>query len=105
MMKEEETEIPERRIEDVSVVRDFPDVFPKNLPRLPPTCQVEFYIELILGAATQLHEHPTRLSRLQKMKELSETERISKKRTKNEAKTTKPDTKWKSVKWKAHWDA
>ncbi|GKF18858.1 hypothetical protein Tco_0063776 [Tanacetum coccineum] len=28
---------------------------------------------------------------------LTELERISKKRMKNEAKTTKPDTKWKSV--------
>ncbi|GJU73747.1 reverse transcriptase domain-containing protein [Tanacetum coccineum] len=37
MMKEEETEIPERRIEDVPVVRDFPEVFPEDLPGLPPT--------------------------------------------------------------------
>ncbi|GJR46583.1 putative reverse transcriptase domain-containing protein [Tanacetum coccineum] len=51
MMKEEKTEIPERRIEDVPVVRDFPKVFPEDLPGLPPTCQVEFHIELIPGAA------------------------------------------------------
>ncbi|GJX32390.1 reverse transcriptase domain-containing protein [Tanacetum coccineum] len=70
MMKEEETEIPERRIEDVSVVRDFPDVFPKNLPRLPPTCQVEFYIELILGAAP-VARAPYRLAPAE-MKELAE---------------------------------
>ncbi|GJX01773.1 putative reverse transcriptase domain-containing protein, partial [Tanacetum coccineum] len=36
IMKEEETKIPERRIEDVPVVRDFPEVFPEELPRLPP---------------------------------------------------------------------
>ncbi|GJY26879.1 reverse transcriptase domain-containing protein [Tanacetum coccineum] len=35
MMKEEKTEIPERRIEDVPVVRDFLEVFPKDLPGLP----------------------------------------------------------------------
>ncbi|GJU70017.1 putative reverse transcriptase domain-containing protein [Tanacetum coccineum] len=52
MMKEEETEIPERRIEDVLVVRDFLEVFPEDLPGLPPTCQVEFHIELIPGAAS-----------------------------------------------------
>ncbi|GJZ68205.1 putative reverse transcriptase domain-containing protein [Tanacetum coccineum] len=44
---EEETEIPERRIEDVPVVIDFPEVFPEDLPGLPPTRQVEFHIELI----------------------------------------------------------
>ncbi|GJX46491.1 hypothetical protein Tco_0271681, partial [Tanacetum coccineum] len=48
---EEKTEIPERRIKDVLVVRDFPEVFPKDLPGLPPTCQVEFHIELIPRAA------------------------------------------------------
>ncbi|GJR21193.1 reverse transcriptase domain-containing protein [Tanacetum coccineum] len=51
MMKEEKTEISERRIEDVPVVRDFPKVFPEDLPGLPPTRQVEFHIELIPGAA------------------------------------------------------
>ncbi|GKC09321.1 putative reverse transcriptase domain-containing protein, partial [Tanacetum coccineum] len=37
MMKEEKTKIPERRIKDVPVVRDFPEVFPEELPGLPPT--------------------------------------------------------------------
>ncbi|GJR44933.1 putative reverse transcriptase domain-containing protein [Tanacetum coccineum] len=40
MMMEEETKIPKRRIEYVPVVRDFPEVFPKDLPGLPPTCQL-----------------------------------------------------------------
>ncbi|GKG07777.1 hypothetical protein Tco_0330746, partial [Tanacetum coccineum] len=31
--------------------RDFPDVFPEDLPGLPPTRQVEFQIDLIPGAA------------------------------------------------------
>ncbi|GJR95207.1 putative reverse transcriptase domain-containing protein [Tanacetum coccineum] len=51
MMKEEKTEISKRRIEDVPVVRDFPEVFPEDLLGLPPTRQVEFHIELIPGAA------------------------------------------------------
>ncbi|GJT73152.1 putative reverse transcriptase domain-containing protein [Tanacetum coccineum] len=51
MMKEEKTEISERRIEDVPVVRDFPEVYPEDFPGLPPTRQVEFHIELIPGAA------------------------------------------------------
>ncbi|GKA82751.1 putative reverse transcriptase domain-containing protein [Tanacetum coccineum] len=61
MMKEEETEILERRIEDVPVVRDFPEVFPEDLPGLPPTRQVEFHIELIPGAAHVAHA-PYRLA-------------------------------------------
>ncbi|GKF89609.1 hypothetical protein Tco_0263572, partial [Tanacetum coccineum] len=51
MMEEEETKIPERRIEDVPIVRDFLEVFPEDLPGLPPTRQVEFHIELIPRAA------------------------------------------------------
>ncbi|GKF14556.1 putative reverse transcriptase domain-containing protein [Tanacetum coccineum] len=51
MMKKEETKIPERRIKDASVVRNFPEVFLEDLPGLPPTRQVEFRIELIPGAA------------------------------------------------------
>ncbi|GJX95195.1 putative reverse transcriptase domain-containing protein [Tanacetum coccineum] len=40
-----------KRLEDVSIVRDFPDVFPEDLSGLPPTRQVEFQIDLIPGAA------------------------------------------------------
>nr|GEU96121.1 hypothetical protein [Tanacetum cinerariifolium] len=40
----------EKRLEDVLIVREFPKVFPKDLPRLPPTRQVEFQIDLVLGA-------------------------------------------------------
>ncbi|GKE05897.1 putative reverse transcriptase domain-containing protein, partial [Tanacetum coccineum] len=48
--KKEEVEIPEKRIEDVPVVRDFPELFKEDLLGLPPTRQVEFHIELIPGA-------------------------------------------------------
>nr|GEZ25200.1 putative reverse transcriptase domain-containing protein [Tanacetum cinerariifolium] len=41
----------EKRIKDIPVVRKFPNVFPKDLPGLPPIRQVEFQIELIPGAA------------------------------------------------------
>ncbi|GJT61549.1 hypothetical protein Tco_1005082 [Tanacetum coccineum] len=51
MMKEEKTEILEKQIEDVSVVRDFQEVFPGDFPGLPLTRQVEFHIELIPGTA------------------------------------------------------
>ncbi|GJY36616.1 hypothetical protein Tco_0421994 [Tanacetum coccineum] len=32
-------------------MRDFPEVFPQDLPGLPPMRQVEFQIDLVLGAA------------------------------------------------------
>jgi hypothetical protein len=40
-----------KAIEDISVVCEFPDVFPNDLPRLPLDREVEFKIELILGMA------------------------------------------------------
>jgi hypothetical protein len=39
--------IPE--IQDILVVCEFPDVFPEDLPRLPPEWDVEFVIELKPG--------------------------------------------------------
>nr|ABA94789.1 retrotransposon protein, putative, Ty3-gypsy subclass [Oryza sativa Japonica Group] len=40
---------PKHTIEDVPVVRDYPDVFPAELPRMPPERDVEFRIDLVLG--------------------------------------------------------
>ncbi|GJT44605.1 putative nucleotidyltransferase, ribonuclease H [Tanacetum coccineum] len=70
MIKEEETEIPKRQIEDVPVIRDFSEVFPKDLPGLPSTRQVEFHIELIPRAAP-VARAPYRLAPAE-MKELAE---------------------------------
>ncbi|GJR06796.1 putative reverse transcriptase domain-containing protein [Tanacetum coccineum] len=49
--KEIENESEEKRLEDVPTVQDFPEVFQEDLPGLPPTRQVEFQIDLVLGAA------------------------------------------------------
>nr|GEY15001.1 putative reverse transcriptase domain-containing protein [Tanacetum cinerariifolium] len=46
-----ENKSKEKRIEDVLVIRDFLEVFPKELPGLPPPRQVEFQIDLVLGVA------------------------------------------------------
>jgi hypothetical protein len=40
-----------KAILDVSVVCEFEDVFPKELPRLPPDRDVEFVINLVPGTA------------------------------------------------------
>ncbi|GJS18095.1 putative reverse transcriptase domain-containing protein [Tanacetum coccineum] len=50
-VKENKDESKEKRFEDVPTVRDFPEIFPEDLPRLPPIRQVEFQIDLVLGAA------------------------------------------------------
>src|SRR3954466_8501970 len=39
-------------IENVPVVRDFPDVFPKELPGIPPVREVEFVIDLKPGTVS-----------------------------------------------------
>ena len=40
----------EREIKDIPEVCDFPEVFPEHLPGIPPERQVEFQIDLIVGA-------------------------------------------------------
>ena len=37
-------------LEDIPVVREFPDVFPEELPGIPPDRQIEFTIDLLPGA-------------------------------------------------------
>ncbi|GJR19477.1 putative reverse transcriptase domain-containing protein [Tanacetum coccineum] len=50
-VKENKDKSKEKRLEDVPTVRDFPEVFPEDLPGLPPIRQVEFQIDLVPGAA------------------------------------------------------
>jgi hypothetical protein len=38
--------VVERRLEDIHVVHEFSDVFPDDLPRMPPERAIEFKIEL-----------------------------------------------------------
>ncbi|GJT54990.1 putative reverse transcriptase domain-containing protein [Tanacetum coccineum] len=68
--KETEDKSGEKRLEDVPIVQDFPEVFPEDLPGLPPTRQVEFQIDLMPGVAPVVRA-PYRLA-LSEMKELSE---------------------------------
>ncbi|GKB95325.1 hypothetical protein Tco_0981462 [Tanacetum coccineum] len=51
----------EKRLEDIPVVKEFSDVFPEDLPGLPPVCQVEFQINVIPGA-TPVARTPYRLA-------------------------------------------
>ncbi|GKG52469.1 hypothetical protein Tco_0547344, partial [Tanacetum coccineum] len=38
------------KLEDIPVIRDFPGVFPEDLSGLPLSREVEFRIDVILGA-------------------------------------------------------
>ncbi|GKF43826.1 hypothetical protein Tco_0130378 [Tanacetum coccineum] len=68
--KEEEDKSEGKQIKDELIVRDFPEVFPEDLPGLPPARPVEFQIDLIPGAGP-IARAPYRLAP-SKMKELSE---------------------------------
>ncbi|GKD92839.1 hypothetical protein Tco_1372676, partial [Tanacetum coccineum] len=59
----------EKILEDIPVVKEFLDVFPKDLPGLPPIRQVEFQIDVIPGAVP-IAQTPYRLAPLE-MQELS----------------------------------
>nr|GEV69811.1 putative reverse transcriptase domain-containing protein [Tanacetum cinerariifolium] len=49
--KKAEDKSEEKLLEDVPIVREFLEIFPDDLPELPPTRQVEFQIDLVPGAA------------------------------------------------------
>nr|GFA25132.1 putative reverse transcriptase domain-containing protein [Tanacetum cinerariifolium] len=68
--KEVEDKSKEKRLEDVPVVRDFPEVFPEDLPGLPLIRPVEFQIDLVPGAAP-VARAPYRLAPSE-MKDLAE---------------------------------
>nr|GFB48254.1 putative reverse transcriptase domain-containing protein [Tanacetum cinerariifolium] len=71
------SEPAKKQLQDVPVIGNFPEVFPDDLPRLPPPRQVEFKIELMPGAAP-VARAPYRLAPselkefLDQLKELSE---------------------------------
>ncbi|KAJ9566644.1 hypothetical protein OSB04_002610 [Centaurea solstitialis] len=58
-----------KQIQDIPVVREFPEVFPEELPGLPPQRQVEFHIDLVPGAGP-IARSPYRLAPSE-MQELS----------------------------------
>jgi hypothetical protein len=49
---------------EVPVVNEFPDVFPKELPGMPPNRDIEFVIELKLGT-TPIYKTPNRMATLE----------------------------------------
>ncbi|GJR65033.1 hypothetical protein Tco_0011098 [Tanacetum coccineum] len=70
-----EKEPKEKCLEDVPVIRDFPEVFPDDLPGLPPPRQVEFKIELVPGVLHVLRARPRTDWHIQ-LKELATNRRV-----------------------------
>nr|GFA30396.1 reverse transcriptase domain-containing protein [Tanacetum cinerariifolium] len=68
--KEAKDKSEEKRLKDVPIVRDFPELFPEDLPGIPPTRPVEFQIHLVLGDVP-VARAPYRLAPSE-MKELTE---------------------------------
>ncbi|GJV57342.1 hypothetical protein Tco_1458347 [Tanacetum coccineum] len=67
--KKAEDKSEERQLEDVSTVREFSEVFPEDLPGLPPARQVEFQIDLVPGVAPVArapHDIKTKIFRTKK---------------------------------------
>ncbi|GJR37240.1 putative reverse transcriptase domain-containing protein [Tanacetum coccineum] len=68
--KKEEDKSEGKKLKDVLIVQDFPEVFPEDLPGLLPARPVEFQIDLIPGTAP-IARAPYRLTPSE-MKDLSE---------------------------------
>ncbi|GJT54656.1 putative reverse transcriptase domain-containing protein [Tanacetum coccineum] len=47
----------EKKLDDIRVVRDFPEVFPDDLLGLPLVREIEFHIDLIPGASPVVRSH------------------------------------------------
>ncbi|KAA3484029.1 RVP_2 domain-containing protein [Gossypium australe] len=60
-----DTKVSEKKVVSVPVVCEFPDVFPEELPGLPPTREVEFGIDLLPGT-TPISIAPYRMARVEK---------------------------------------
>ncbi|KAI3676159.1 hypothetical protein L1987_85759 [Smallanthus sonchifolius] len=45
-----QNDVKKKSIQDIPIIRDFPEVFPEDLSGLPPVRQVEFRIDLVPGA-------------------------------------------------------
>jgi hypothetical protein len=65
-------------LEAIEVVSEFPDVFPKDLPGMPPERKVEFAIELIPGTAP-ISKRAYRVSRLELVELKKQIDELSEK--------------------------
>nr|GEV58216.1 putative reverse transcriptase domain-containing protein [Tanacetum cinerariifolium] len=76
--KETEVKSKEKRLEDVPIVRKFPDVFPEDLLGLPTARQVEFQIYLVPGVAP-VARSPYRFAPLEMQELFAQLQELSEK--------------------------
>ncbi|GJT53714.1 hypothetical protein Tco_0988768 [Tanacetum coccineum] len=60
-----------QQIKDVPIVQEFPEVFPKDFPRLPPARLVEFQIDLKPGPRRRSIEHRVSIGSIRNERKLS----------------------------------
>lgn len=48
-------------LQEIPIVRDYPDVFPEDLPGIPPERDMEFRIDLVPGT-TPIYKRPNRMA-------------------------------------------
>ena len=65
-------------LETIKVVSEFPDVFPKDLPSMPPERKVEFAIELLPGTAP-ISKRAYKVSRLELVELKKQIDELSRK--------------------------
>nr|GEX23798.1 putative reverse transcriptase domain-containing protein [Tanacetum cinerariifolium] len=71
--KEVEDKSEKKQLEDVPIVRNFPEVFPEDFPGLPLTRPVEFQIDLVPVARAPYRLAPSEMKELaEQIKELSD---------------------------------
>nr|AAT85135.1 putative polyprotein [Oryza sativa Japonica Group] len=61
---EDQTEIMEKslkRLEDIPIVQEYPEVFPEDLTTMPPKREIEFWIDLAPGTAP-IYKRPYRMA-------------------------------------------
>nr|GEV65500.1 reverse transcriptase domain-containing protein [Tanacetum cinerariifolium] len=74
--KEAKEKLEGKRLEDVPIVRDFPEVFPEDLSGISPARQVEFQIDWVPGAPP-ITQAPYRLEILEAQTEALKPENLS----------------------------
>ncbi|KAI3815748.1 hypothetical protein L1987_15429 [Smallanthus sonchifolius] len=67
-----------KELQDIPIIRDFPKVFPEDLPGLPPPRQVEFRIDLVPGA-TPVAKAPYRVAPSEMQELASQLQELSSK--------------------------
>ena len=61
---EEQTEVAEkspRKLEDIRIVQEYPEVFPEDLTTMPPKREIEFQIDLV-KVTTPIYKRPYRIA-------------------------------------------